>query len=67
MSHYVWSEDGTRLVEKDGDIDMSRPFFLLAEPVEEDPVGPARDDTQAVWPEGWIKIGATVDVEGIEP
>jgi len=49
----VWSDDRTRLEEKAGPIDMSQPFFLIA---DEDPVAicPSVD-----WPEGWYVLGST--------
>jgi hypothetical protein len=51
--HYVWNEDRTGVVPKDGPIDASKPFFLAPEEV------PAVDER--VWPSGWQKLGATVE------
>lgn len=54
MRHYVWNEEHTALVEKEGEIDMSKPFFLFEERRPEPSEGNA-------WPEGWKDVGTTED------
>lgn len=56
-THYVWNEDRTRLVEQDGEIDMSKPFFLEVKESAEWPAG----RESAEWPADWEVLGYTED------
>lgn len=53
--HYVWNEDHTGLIAKDGPIDGTQAFFVAPEPC----TTPASELT--AWPDGWVEIGATTD------
>jgi hypothetical protein len=50
-THYVWNENKTGLVEKDGEIDGSQPFFVVPEQ--------AQQTHAQEWPAGWTDIGCT--------
>lgn len=57
--HYVWSEDHTYLVAKDGEVDTSQPFFFAFDSAVAAP--PSPESQPAPWPKGWTEIGATTD------
>lgn len=48
--HYVWNDNQTGLIAKDGPIDGSKPFFIVGEGLP-----------NQGWPDGWVTVGYTVD------
>lgn len=55
--HYVWNDDHSGLIKKDGPIDTSRPFFLSPDDIDAD--DPDRAGGASVDWSGWETVGYT--------